>query len=126
MMQVETAAFTYRPAEVTTGADGSTDISFEGGRVHVGPDGTIQPETAERIQSIGVENALDLKHHAIMRDGNVRIHRMEFWGGGIADIRFTDDGHLQSFEAKHLRIAVRDGVHWLLADASSTGDEPRF
>jgi hypothetical protein len=54
------------------------------------------------IEAVGFMNAVDLAEHAIDSDGVVVTHRIQFHGGGAAQIVFGSDGKFVSFRGEKI------------------------
>ena len=86
--------------------DGSMKITTPDGRSFtIDKDGNSQMNLPN-IKSVGFENIFDLKSHAIMREGELTVHKAEFHDGGHVKIAFTSDGKLVEFSGRKIGQTV--------------------
>lgn len=96
------------------------------------PDGSVtltskQPVSLhiDSIQSVGIENLVDVEVHAINRLFNSVSHYIKFFGGGEVRFSYNAEGELLEFTALNVDAFIADGDRLMLrrqaSDAGRSG-----
>lgn len=91
--------------------DGSARVTTPDGRVFsMDKSGNVEVRL-ETIERVSVENIVDLKSYVIVRDGDLVVHKMEFYDGGQVKLSFSTQGKIHEFSGNKIgQTITKDGA----------------
>lgn len=88
------------------------------GRVNAHSDSELQINL-DKIQSVGIENIVDIESYAITRIVQSTSHHIKFFGGGEVAMAYSAQGRILDFKTNGVQITISNGDRLMIRKSPS-------